>query len=229
VLGTWCVGLVIVGAVLSLPTFLIGGALLGPASAASGPPTGSSCSASRRRTGRRVLRPVRDRRQVQRRDRPDPVRGGRLDAAQRGLGTRAYQVGIFSFLILLLVGVWLLRGVPEPAADHWDVAEAEAVLAGRRRSSARPGATAIGRGSRRPSHWSVREARSRRRVEVAAAPLPGRTDHLLERRSLGRPAELLGAIDGGDERRRIAGAARPIVVWIARPTTAAAAARPRGR
>jgi hypothetical protein len=31
-----------------------------------------------------------------------------------GWGSAAYQVGIFSFIILLLIGVWLLRGVPEP-------------------------------------------------------------------------------------------------------------------
>jgi len=49
-----------------------------------------------------------------------------LDA---GWGSGAYQVGIFSFLILLLVGVWFLRGVPEPAADHWATAT-EADLAG---------------------------------------------------------------------------------------------------
>ena len=34
-----------------------------------------------------------------------------LDA---GLGAGAYQVGILSFVVLLLVGVALLRGVPEP-------------------------------------------------------------------------------------------------------------------
>jgi hypothetical protein len=37
-----------------------------------------------------------------------------------GWGSLAYQVGIFSFLILLVIGVWLLRGVAEPSADHWD-------------------------------------------------------------------------------------------------------------
>src|SRR4029077_717822 len=31
-----------------------------------------------------------------------------------GWGSGAYQVGIFSFIILLLIGVWFLRGVPEP-------------------------------------------------------------------------------------------------------------------
>ena len=33
------------------------------------------------------------------------------------LGTGAYQVAIASLLVLLLVGMWLLRGVPEPAAE----------------------------------------------------------------------------------------------------------------
>jgi UMF1 family MFS transporter len=35
----------------------------------------------------------------------------------RGWGAGAYQVGIFSFLILLVIGVVFLRGVPEPPAE----------------------------------------------------------------------------------------------------------------
>ena len=35
-----------------------------------------------------------------------------------GWGSAAYQVGIFSFIILLLIGVWFLRGVPEPPVSN---------------------------------------------------------------------------------------------------------------
>jgi hypothetical protein len=62
-----------------------------------------------------------------------------LDA---GWGSGAYQVGIFSFLVLLLIGVWLLRGVPEPAANAWD-AEAEAAWPASAVERLDPGATAI--------------------------------------------------------------------------------------
>ncbi len=41
-----------------------------------------------------------------------------LDA---GWGKAAYQVGIFSFLILMFIGVWILRTVPDPGAEPSDV------------------------------------------------------------------------------------------------------------
>jgi MFS transporter, UMF1 family len=115
VLGTWCVGLVIVGSVLSLPTFLLGGALLGAGLGGVW-------------TSDRVF--------MLRLSPPDKVGeffglygiAGKFSAVSgpllygvivstlldRGWGAGAYQVGIFSFLILLVVGVWLLRGVAEP-------------------------------------------------------------------------------------------------------------------
>jgi UMF1 family MFS transporter len=129
VLGTWCVGLVIAGSVLSLPTFLIGGAFLGAGLGGVW-------------TSDRVF--------MLRLSPPDQVGeffglygiAGKFSAVSgpllygsivstlldRGWGAGAYQVGIFSFLILLVIGVLLLRGVQEPAPDHW-AADADAAIA----------------------------------------------------------------------------------------------------
>jgi MFS transporter, UMF1 family len=118
VLATWCVGLLIAGSVLSFPTFLIGGALLGAGLGGVW-------------TSDRVL--------MLRLSPPDQVGeffglygiAGKFSAVtgpllygaivstllDAGWGSGAYQVGIFSFLILMLVGVWFLRGVPEPPGD----------------------------------------------------------------------------------------------------------------
>jgi UMF1 family MFS transporter len=118
VLGTWCVGLLIAGAVLSFPTFLIGGILLG--SGLGGVWTSDRVFMLR-------LSP------------PDKVGeffglyglAGKFSAVtgpilygaivksllDAGWGDAAYQVGILSFLVLMLVGVALLRGVPEPPAE----------------------------------------------------------------------------------------------------------------
>ena len=118
VLGTWCVGLVIVGSVLSLPTFLIGGAFLGAGLGGVW-------------TSDRVF--------MLRLSPPDKIGeffglygiAGKFSAVSgpllygaivstlldRGWGAGAYQVGIFSFLILLVIGVLLLRGVAEPPAE----------------------------------------------------------------------------------------------------------------
>ena len=115
VLGTWCVGLLVVGTVLSYPTFLIGGALLGAGLGGVW-------------TSDRVL--------MLRLSPPDKVGeffglygiAGKFSAVtgpllygaivssllNAGWGTGAYQVGILSFLGLMLIGILLLRGVPEP-------------------------------------------------------------------------------------------------------------------
>jgi len=121
VLGSWCVGLVIVGSVLSVPTLLIGGALLGAGLGGVW-------------TSDRVF--------MLRLSPPDQVGeffglygiAGKFSAVTgpilyngilalllgAGWGKGAYQVAIFSFLILMLIGAWLLAGVPEPPEDHWD-------------------------------------------------------------------------------------------------------------
>jgi UMF1 family MFS transporter len=120
VLGSWAVGLVIAGAVLSKPTFLIAGVLLG--SGLGGVWTSDRVFMLR-------LSP------------PDKVGeffglyglAGKFSAVtgpvlygtivsvllNAGWGDGAYQVGIFSFLILMVIGMLLLRGVPEPPReDH---------------------------------------------------------------------------------------------------------------
>jgi UMF1 family MFS transporter len=120
VLGSWAVGLVIAGAVLSKPTFLIAGVLLG--SGLGGVWTSDRVFMLR-------LSP------------PDKIGeffglyglAGKFSAVtgpvlygtivsmllNAGWGDGAYQVGIFSFLILMVIGMLLLRGVPEPPReDH---------------------------------------------------------------------------------------------------------------
>jgi UMF1 family MFS transporter len=115
VLGSWCVGLLIVGSVLAVPTFLVGGALLGAGLGGVW-------------TSDRVF--------MLRLSPPDrlgeffglyglagkfsavtgPVLYGVIVSTllDRGFGSAAYQAGILSFLGLMLIGVVLLRGVPEP-------------------------------------------------------------------------------------------------------------------
>jgi MFS transporter, UMF1 family len=124
VLGSWCVGLVIGGAVLSLPTFLIAGLLLG--SGLGGVWTSDRVFMLR-------LSP------------PDkigeffglyglagkfsavtgPVLYGTIVAMllNAGWGAGAYQVAILSLLILMVIGILLLRGVPDRPTEV--AAEAE--------------------------------------------------------------------------------------------------------
>jgi len=113
VLGSWIVGLLIVGSVLSLPTFIVGGILLG--SGLGGVWTSDRVFMLR-------LSP------------PDKVGeffglyglAGKFSAVTGpvlygatvalllpSLEKGAYQVGIFTFLILMAVGIFLLLGVPD--------------------------------------------------------------------------------------------------------------------
>jgi len=118
VLGTWCIGLVIAGSVLEFATFLIAGILLG--SGLGGVWTSDRVFMLR-------LSP------------PDKIGeffglyglAGKFSAVtgpvlygvivstllNAGWGKLAYQVGILSFLILMIVGVLLLRGVPDPGVE----------------------------------------------------------------------------------------------------------------
>ena len=120
VLGSWCLGLVIAGSILSVPTFLLAGVLLG--SGIGGVWTSDRVFMLR-------LSP------------PDKVGeffglyglAGKFSAVtgpvlyglivstllRGGWGDAAYQVGIFSFLILMVIGVVLLLGVPEPPREGW--------------------------------------------------------------------------------------------------------------
>jgi UMF1 family MFS transporter len=113
VLGSWIVGLFIAGSVLSVPTFILGGVLLG--SGLGGVWTS-------------------DRVYMLRLSPPDKVGqffglyglagkfsavtgpvlyGGTVALLLPSLGKGAYQVGIFTFLILMAVGIALLLGVPD--------------------------------------------------------------------------------------------------------------------
>jgi UMF1 family MFS transporter len=126
VLGSWCIGLVIAGSVLSFPTFLLAGILLG--SGLGGVWTSDRVFMLR-------LSP------------PDKIGeffglyglAGKFSAVtgpvlygsivsyglNNGWGPVAYQAGIFSFLVLMFVGVYLLRGVPDPPHEA-DGADSEA-------------------------------------------------------------------------------------------------------
>jgi MFS transporter, UMF1 family len=118
VLGSWCVGLVIAGSVLALPTFLVAGVLLG--SGLGGVWTSDRVFMLR-------LSP------------PDKLGeffglyglAGKFSAVtgpvlygvtvstllNAGWGKGAYQVGIFTFLILMAIGILLLRCVPDRLSE----------------------------------------------------------------------------------------------------------------
>jgi UMF1 family MFS transporter len=114
VLGSWCVGLIIGGAVLSVPTFLIAGLLLG--SGLGGVWTSDRVFMLRLSPPDRIgeffgLYGLAGKFSAV----TGPVLYGAivaygLKAGWRGL---AYQLGILSFLILMVVGILLLRGVPD--------------------------------------------------------------------------------------------------------------------
>lgn len=123
VLGSWCVGLIIAGAVLQFETFLIAGILLG--SGLGGVWTSDRVFMLR-------LSP------------PDKIGeffglyglAGKFSAVtgpvlygtivsvllNAGWGKGAYQVGILSFLVLMVIGMLLLRGVPDRMTEADDEA-----------------------------------------------------------------------------------------------------------
>ena len=118
VLGTWCIGLVIAGSVLSLPTFLLGGAFLG--AGLGGVWTSDRVFMLRLSPADKVgeffgLYGIAGKFSAV----TGPLLYGSIVSTllNAGWGSGAYQVGIFSFLILLVIGVWFLRGVPEPPAE----------------------------------------------------------------------------------------------------------------
>ena len=119
VLASWCLGLLIAASVLALPTFLIAGILLG--SGLGGVWTSDRVFMLR-------LSP------------PDKIGeffglyglAGKFSAVtgpvlygvivsfglNNGWGSAAYQAGILSFLVLMVIGYWLLRAVPDRGADQ---------------------------------------------------------------------------------------------------------------
>ncbi|MCI0347130.1 MAG: MFS transporter [Chloroflexi bacterium] len=129
VLGSWCVGLIVAASVLALPTFLIAGVLLG--SGLGGVWTSDRVFMLR-------LSP------------PDKVGqffglyglAGKFSAVtgpvlygvivstllDAGAGKAAYQVGILSFLVLMVIGMWLLRGVPDRRSEGRVVAPPEHLM-----------------------------------------------------------------------------------------------------
>ncbi|HET9435773.1 MAG TPA: MFS transporter [Candidatus Limnocylindrales bacterium] len=115
VLATWTVGLLIAGSVLSFPTFIAGGVLLG--AGLGGVWTSDRVFLLRLAPADRIgeffgLYGLAGKFSAV----TGPVLYGTIVSVliDAGFGAGAYQVGILSFVVLLLVGVALLRGVPEP-------------------------------------------------------------------------------------------------------------------
>ena len=117
VLGTWAVGLVIIAVALAPVPFLVAGALLGAGLGGVGV------------VDRLMLLRLSPRERVGEMFGlyglvgkfsavVGPIAYGTIVASLLGpLGTGAYQVAIASLLVLLLVGIAILRGVPEGAAE----------------------------------------------------------------------------------------------------------------
>lgn len=123
VLATWCVGLLIGGAVLSKPTFLLAGILLG--SGLGGVWTSDRVFMLRLSPPDRIgeffgLYGLAGKFSAV----TGPILYGVIVSTllDAGYGSFSYQAGIFSFLILMFVGVWLLRGVPDPGPESDGVA-----------------------------------------------------------------------------------------------------------
>jgi UMF1 family MFS transporter len=122
VLGTWCVGLVIAAAVLALPTFLIAGVLLG--SGLGGVWTSDRVYMLRLSPPEKVgqffgLYGLAGKFSAV----TGPVLYGVIVSTllTAGWGSAAYQAGILSFLVLMLIGIWLLRGVPDRPTEGDEV------------------------------------------------------------------------------------------------------------
>jgi UMF1 family MFS transporter len=114
VLGSWCLGLIIGGAVLSLPTFLIAGLLLG--SGLGGVWTSDRVFMLRLSPPERIgeffgLYGLAGKFSAV----TGPILYGTIVSVllNAGWGKGAYQVGILSFLVLMVIGILLLRGVPD--------------------------------------------------------------------------------------------------------------------
>jgi UMF1 family MFS transporter len=118
VLASWCVGLVIGGAVLSLPTFLIAGILLG--SGLGGVWTSDRVFMLRLSPPERIgeffgLYGLAGKFSAV----TGPVLYGTIVSVllNAGWGKVAYQVGILSFLVLMVIGMVLLRSVPDRPSE----------------------------------------------------------------------------------------------------------------
>ena len=118
VLGSWCVGLVIAASVLALPTFLIAGVLLG--SGLGGVWTSDRVYMLRLSPPEKVgqffgLYGLAGKFSAV----TGPVLYGLIVSTllNAGYGKAAYQAGILSFLVLMLIGIWLLRGVPDRKSE----------------------------------------------------------------------------------------------------------------
>lgn len=123
VLGSWCVGLIIGGAVLEFPTFLVAGLLLG--SGLGGVWTSDRVFMLRLSPPERIgeffgLYGLAGKFSAV----TGPVLYGTIVSVllNAGWGKGAYQVGILSFLVLMVIGILLLRGVPDrmTEAEHED-------------------------------------------------------------------------------------------------------------
>ena len=116
VLGSWCVGLVVVGSTLTVPTFIAGGVLLG--SGLGGVWTSDRVYMLRLAPPAQVgeffglyglvgklsavIGPL--------------AYGGLVAILLPSMGTGAYQVAILSLLVLMVIGLLIIRGVPDVAA-----------------------------------------------------------------------------------------------------------------
>ena len=121
VLASWAVGLIIAGSVLSKPTFLIAGVLLG--SGLGGVWTSDRVLMLRLSPADKIgeffgLYGLAGKFSAV----TGPILYGTTVSVllNAGWGDGAYQVGILSFLVLMLIGMALLRGVPDHTVEAGD-------------------------------------------------------------------------------------------------------------